>query len=214
MKTKVSIVALLSFFLLASCEDEKLQVGEYGSLNGVILDGTNYEPLSGVLLVSNPSSTSTLTDDQGMFSIPKVDIGEVAITARKNEYLTNSVSVAVYANETTDLTFFLLKDENNVGSVVIYDPVPGNGAVNQLESFTFNWSVDQEDNSKELHYSVFIFESNSTIQKIVGENLSITEVTVNNLDPDTTYYWYVVAKYEGSTVANSPTWTFKTAPEE
>ncbi len=214
MKTKVSIVALLTLFLLLNCEEEKLQVGEYGSLEGVILDGTDYEPLSGVLLVSNPSSTSTLTDDNGMFSIPKVDIGEVAITARKNEYLTNSVSVAVYANDTTNLTFFLLKDENSVGSVVIYDPVPGNGAVDQLESFTFNWTVDQEDNSKELEYSVFIFESNSTIQKIVGENLSVTEVTVHDLDPDTTYYWYVVAKYEGSTVANSPTWTFKTAPDE
>lgn len=26
----------------------------------------------------------------------------------------------------------------------------------------------------------------------------------------TTYYWYVVAKYDGNIVANSPTWSFKT----
>ncbi len=214
MKIKIYIATFIALFLFVGCEEENLENEEYGSLNGIILDGTNYEPLAGVLLVSNPSSTSTLTNENGVFSIPKVDIGEVAITARKDEYLTNSVSVAVYANETTNLTFFLLQDENSVGSVVIYDPVPGNGAVDQLESFTFNWEVDQEDNSIDLEYSVYIFESNSTVQKIVGENLNVKEVTVSYLDPDTTYYWYVVAKYEGSVVSNSPTWTFKTAPDE
>lgn len=136
--------------------------------------------------------------------------GEVAITARKKDYLSSSVSVAVYENETTDLTFFLLKDEKNVGWVTIYDPVPGNGAVDQNNTFTFQWNVDQENKGKELVYTVYFYESNSTVQKIAGENLTATEVIVSGLEYSTTYYWYVVAKHEGSRVANSPTWTFRT----
>jgi hypothetical protein len=119
----------------------------------------------------------------------------------------------VYENETTALTFYLLKDENEVGWVTIYDPVPGNGAVDQNLSFTFQWKVDQQNKSKELDYTVYYYESGSTVQKIAGENLTTKEVVVDGLKYATTYYWYVVAKYEGDKVANSPTWSFKTKAE-
>lgn len=62
-----------------------------------------------------------------------------------------------------------------------------------------------------LSYSIYIFESGSTVQKLVGEGISDKEVTVTDLKNSTTYYWYVVANYEGNKVAFSPTWSFKTA---
>jgi hypothetical protein len=161
-------------------------------------------------VATNPASTSSLTDAQGVFTFGKVKEGDIAITARKKDYLSNSVSVAVFDSEDTELTFFLIKDENNVGWVTIYDPVPGNGATEQNTSLTFQWQVEQENRGQDLDYTVYFYKSNSTTQKIAGENLSATEVVVDGLDNSTTYYWYVVAKYEGSRVANSPTWTFKT----
>jgi hypothetical protein len=205
----------ISYFLLIllfiGCEEEKLDIEKYGSISGIILDGESYEPLTGVLLATNPASTASLTDGAGKFEISKIIEGDVAITARKKDFLTSSVNVAVYDGEETNVTFFMLKDEKDVGSIIIYDPVPGNGATNQSKSFTFKWKVDQENKSKVLEYTVYIFESNSIVQQIVGENLSAKEVTVDGLKANTTYYWYVVAKHEGSNVANSPTWTFKTA---
>ncbi len=200
-------------FVLFGCEEEKLDIDKFGTISGVILNGETYEPLQGVLLATNPASATALTDEKGKFEFPKVIEGDVAITARKNDYLTNSVSVAVYENEVTDVTFFLLKDEKDVGNVVIFDPVPGNGAVNQAISFNMKWSVQQENKSKDLEYTVYIFESNSTVQQIVGENLTAKEVTVSGLKYNTSYYWYVVAKFEGNNVANSPTWTFMTAKD-
>lgn len=208
----ISYIVLVLFIF--GCEEEKLDIEKYGSISGVILDGESYEPLSGVLLATNPASATLLTDDAGKFQFPKVIEGDVAITARKKDFLTNSVSIAVYDNEFTDITFFMLKDEKDIGSVVIYDPVPGNGAVGQQLSFTFQWKVDQDNKSKDLEYTVYIFESNSTVQQILGENLSVKEVTVSGLKSNTSYYWYVVAKYEGSNVANSPTWTFKTTDSD
>lgn len=210
MRTTKIISCIFLVIVLLGCEEDKLDIESYGSITGIILDGENYEPLVGVQVATNPASSSALTNADGQFLFDKVPEGDVAITARKKDYLSNSVSVAVYNNETTQLTFFLLKDENNVGWVTIYDPVPGNGAVDQSTSMTFQWQVDQENKGKELEYTVYYYESNSTTQKIAGENLNTTEVIVSKLDYSTTYYWYVVAKYEGSRVANSPTWTFRT----
>ena len=171
-----------------------------------MLNGDDYTPLEGVLISTNPASSSVLTDAGGKFEFNKVLEGEVAITARKKDFLSNTVSVSVYENETTALTFYLLIDENEVGWVTIYDPVPGNGAVEQNLSFTFQWKVDQQNKSKELDYTVYYYESGSTVQKIAGENLTTKEVVVDGLKHATTYYWYVVAKYEGDKVTNSPTW--------
>jgi hypothetical protein len=179
-----------------------------------VLDGDSYSPLDGVLISTSPASTTTLTNSEGFFEFNKVKEGEVAVTARKKDYLSGSVSVAVYESESTALTFFLLKDDKDVGWVTIYDPVPGNGAVDQQTSFTLQWKVDQQNKSKELDYTVYYFESGSTVQKVAGENLTVKEVTVDGLKYSTTYFWYVVAKYEGDRVANSPTWSFKTMAEE
>jgi len=214
MKTKLWIPAIFLLLLFVGCEEEKIDIEKFGSVTGVVLDGEDYTPLEGVLVSTSPASTTALTNAEGIFEFNKVIEGDVAVTARKKDYLSGSVSVAVYDRESTALTFFLLKDDKDVGWVTIYDPVPGNGAVDQQTSFTFQWKVDQQNRSKELDYTVYYFESGSTVQKIAGENLSSTEVIVDGLDYSTTYYWYVVAKYEGDKVANSPTWSFKTRAED
>lgn len=213
MKIKYFTMLILVFFLY-SCEEEKLDIEKYGTISGIILDGESYTPLSGVQVATNPASTTVLTNDLGVFKINKVKEGDVAITARKKNYLGNTINVAVYADEQTDLTFFLLIDENNVGWVMLYDPVPGNGAINQNTNLTLKWNVDQENKGKSLDYTVYYYESNSLTQKIAGENLINREVTITGLSSNTTYYWFVVAKYEGNRVANSPTWTFKTGTNE
>lgn len=210
MKILKYISYVLFVLLFIACEEDKLDIEKYGTVSGIILDGDTYLPLPGVQVATNPASSATITNDSGTFQFAKVKEGDIAITARKKDYLSNSVSVAVYNEELTNLIFFLLKDERDVGWVEIYDPVPGNGAVDQNSSFTFQWNVDQENKGKELVYSVYYYKSNSTVQKIAGENLSIKEVVISGLENFTSYYWYVVAKHEGSRVANSPTWTFKT----
>ncbi len=130
---------------MPAAEEDKIDIDKFGKISGVILDGENYSPLEGVLITTSPASSTALTDSNGEFQFEKVKEGEVAITARKKDYLGNSVSVSVYEDEITDLIFYLLKDEKDVGWVTMYDPVPGNGAVAQNTSFSFQWKVDQEN---------------------------------------------------------------------
>ncbi|MDD2304647.1 MAG: carboxypeptidase-like regulatory domain-containing protein [Prolixibacteraceae bacterium] len=207
------IIYIICCFLLASitsCDEEKLDVVNYGSISGKVLDGVTYLPVQGALVTTTPASISLLTDAEGKFSIPKLKEGEVAVNLKKKDYLSNSLSVAIYGEEQTQLDFLLFKDENNIGNITIYDPVPGNGALDQLIGFSLKWNVDGKKSSTVLSYSIYIFESGSSVQKLVGEGIADKEVTVSGLKNSTTYYWYVVANYEGNKVAYSPTWTFKT----
>ena len=214
MKTIKLISYIFLALLFLGCEENNIDINRFGGLSGVVLNGEDYSPLSGVLITTSPASSTAVTDSEGKFKFKKVKEGEVTVTARKKDFLSSTVSVAVYEYETDTLTFFLMKDEKNVGWVTIYDPVPGNGAVDQQTSFTFQWKVDREKKSKQLDYTVYYFKSGSTVQQVAGENLSATEVVVDGLDNSTTYYWYVVAKFEGERVANSPTWSFKTRAKE
>lgn len=210
MKTIKWITCILLTLLLLGCEEDNIDINRFGGLSGVVLNGEDYSPLSGVLITTSPASSTVLTNSEGKFRFNKVKEGEVTVTARKKDFLSGTVSVAVYEYETDTLTFFLMKDEKKVGWITIYDPVPGNGAVDQQTSFTFKWKVNQENKSKQLEYTVYYFKSGSTVQLIAGENLTPTEVVIDGLEYSTTYFWYVVAKYEGDRVANSPTWSFKT----
>ncbi len=209
---RIKIIAILALivFVESSCEEEKVDFDRYGSLSGTVVDGESYLPLKGVLVSTNPASSSVITSDDGTFEFSKVLTGEVTITARKNDYLTQNVLVSVYEDEQTSLNMYLVEDEDDYGSVTIYDPVPGNGAVDQLSSFTMKWNVDQSKSSIDLTYDVYLFRSNSTTQILVGEGVDVEEVIVDDLVDNTTYYWYVVAKYNGDVVANGPTWSFKT----
>jgi hypothetical protein len=210
MKKIIYLVGCLFLISIISCDEEKLDIESYGSVNGTVLDGDTYLPVPGVLITTTPASISLITDAQGKFSIPKIKQGEVAISVKKKDYLSNTLSVAIYDAEETKLDFLIFKDENNIGNISIFDPVPGNGALDQSTGIALKWKVDGKKSSTNLTYSIYIFESNSTVQKLVGEDISVQEVTVGDLKNATTYFWYVVAKYEGNKIAYSPTWTFKT----
>ena len=203
------------FFLafLASCDEEKLDIVNYGSVSGSVMDGDTYLPLEGVLITTTPASISLLTDAEGKFSIPKITEGDVAVNVRKKDYLSNTISVAIYGEEVTSLQFLVYKDENDIGDITLYDPVPGNGALDQLTGFTIKWNVNGKKAQTVLTYSIYIFESNSTVQRLVGEGIVDKQVTVTDLKYSTTYFWYVVANYEGNKVAFSPTWSFVTRAE-
>lgn len=211
MNKLIYISLFFTMLFLVSCDEEKLDIINYGSISGTVLDGDTYQPLSGVLITTTPATSSLLTDTNGKFSIPKIKEGEVSINVKKKDYLSNAISAAIYGDEETTLDLLIFKDENNIGNISIYDPVPGNGALDQLTSLTLKWNIEGKKSNVVLSYSIYIFESGTTVQKLVGEGIVDKLVTVSDLKNSTTYYWYVVANYDGNKVAFSPTWSFKTS---
>ena len=214
MKIYIYIISCFFLAFLASCDEVKLDIVNYGSVKGTVMDGDTYLPLPGVLITTTPASISLLTDAEGKFTIPKITEGEVAVNVKKKDFLSNTIKVAIYGEEETLLDFLVYKDENDIGNIKVYDPVPGNGALDQLTGFTLKWNVEGKKAQTVLTYSIYIFESNSTVQKLVGEGIIDKQVTVTELKYSTTYFWYVVANYEGNKVAFSPTWSFNTRAQQ
>ena len=210
MKKYIYIISLLFIATFISCESDKVDILFYGSIDGTVLDSETYLPIQGALITTTPASIAVLTDANGKFSIPKVKEGDVAVNIKRKDYLSNSLSVAIFNNESTLMDFLIFKDNSNIGTISIYDPVPGNGAVDQLLAMTLVWKTDGNKASTVLTYDIYIFESNSTVQRLLGENVVLQQVTTSGLKLSTIYYWYVVAKYDGNKVAFSPTWTFRT----
>jgi hypothetical protein len=210
MKKINYIICLFFLATLISCDEVKLDIINYGTINGVVLDGETYLPVPGALVTTTPASVALLSDAKGKFTIDKVIEGDVAVNVKKKDFLSNTLTVRVYGEDSTKLDFLIYKDVNNIGNISVYDPVPGNGAVDQTLALTLKWKVEGKKSSTQLTYSIYIFESNSTVQKLLGEDVILQEVTTSGLKLSTTYFWYVVAKYEGNKVAFSPTWSFKT----
>lgn len=213
MKNYKYILTAILVMLFASCETEKIELVSYGSISGKVLDSETYLPIVGAMVTTTPPSISILSDAEGGFILPKIKEGEVAVIVKKNKYMTNTFSVSVAEKENTALELLLFKEDESFGNISVYDPVPGNGAVDQPYAITMKWRVEGKKTNVLLTYNVFIFESNSTVQKLLGENIVLQEVTTSDLKPSTTYFWYVIVKYEAKTIATSPTWSFKTKSE-
>ena len=206
-------LGLLFFASFIACESDELDIVNYGTIEGQVMDGETYLPLAGVMISTTPASVTLLTDTEGKFSIPKVKEGDIDVNLEKMDYLSNSLKVAVFEGEVTNMDFLIFKDYNETGNIVIYDPVPGNGAVDQKLAITLKWNIEGKKSGIEVLYNIYLFESNSTVQNLLSEDVILKEVTTDNLKPNTTYFWYVVARHDGHRVANSPTWTFKTGSE-
>ena len=206
-------LGLLFFASFIACESDELDIVNYGTIEGQVMDGETYLPLAGVMISTTPASVTLLTDTEGKFSIPKVKEGDIDVNLEKMDYLSNSLKVAVFEGEVTSMDFLIFKDYNETGNIVIFDPVPGNGAVDQKLAITLKWNIEGKKSGIEVLYNIYLFESNSTVQNLLSEDVILKEVTTDNLKPNTTYFWYVVARHDGHRVANSPTWTFKTGDE-
>ncbi|MBN2661634.1 MAG: carboxypeptidase regulatory-like domain-containing protein [Tannerellaceae bacterium] len=213
MKKYMYSLGLLFFAAFIACESDELDIVNYGTIEGQVMDGETYLPLAGVMISTTPASVTLLTDTEGKFSIPKVKEGDIDVNLEKKDYLSSSLKVAVFEGEVTNMDFLIFKDYNETGNIVIYDPVPGNGAVDQKLALTLKWNIEGKKAGIEVLYNIYLFESNSTVQNLLSEDVILKEVTTDNLKPNTTYFWYVVARHDGLRVANSPTWTFKTGSE-
>lgn len=210
MKKFIYVIGLMYVATFLSCESEQIDIVNYGTIKGIVLDSQTYLPVPGALITTTPASDAVMSDSAGKYTIQKIKEGEVAVNIKKQDYLSNSLTVSVIKNESTQMDFVIFKDDANIGTVTIYDPVPGNGAVDQDLAITFIWKAEGNRVNTDLTYDIYIFESNSTVQQLLGENVVLEQVITNGLKLSTTYYWYVIAKYNGNKVAFSPTWTFKT----
>lgn len=205
----VLLVVLFSV-LLGGCEKAQIDYVEKGSISGKALDAETNEPLINVAITTDPASVSILTDDSGSFMIENVKAGEVIITAKKQNYRTNTINVSVDENTTTDVYITLEKAEEGFG-VTLNNPTPADAAEGVESSIEVSWGVVKDGNTSDsVFYDVFLVSDNMEKEK-VGSHLTDTTLQLDFLEFNTTYRWQVIAKdKEQEVLERSELWSFKT----
>jgi TolB protein len=190
-----------SFLLLFSavtlffygCQEEKLDVHATGILDGTVLDFTSEENLSGAILTTNPPTVSVASDSTGYFIFKTIEVGDYNLIARKNGFVSESVSVSVQQDKTTSVVVLLERSsEYNDPPVFENSFTPSNGQTGQLVDLTLSWSAVDPNNEDSLVYNVVLYESNNS-ESWVFEDIEESFVEVEGLLFNTVYFWQVTA---------------------
>ena len=123
---------------------------EDGSVSGRVVN-LNNEPIGGVTVAIGETSFSTLTDEEGKFSMPRVAVGEYEMVASKDGYYPGSTSFEVTEGENAEIEIRISDvakqtvsgkvvdlDNNPVaGSVITFDgKIPGQAVTDTQGSFS------------------------------------------------------------------------------
>ncbi|HON55684.1 MAG TPA: carboxypeptidase-like regulatory domain-containing protein [bacterium] len=100
---KISLIAFLMIISLLFISCGK------GLIVGRVIDENN-DPLSGVLVVTEPPTYSKITSPEG-YEMKNIPVGVYEITASKTGYSTKKVEVKVFKNRATQADIQLKKTE-------------------------------------------------------------------------------------------------------
>jgi hypothetical protein len=108
----LSLVLLLGGLTLAlsGCKEATLGPELTGTIEGRVLDLVTGQPLAGAGITTAPPSGALVTDADGSFVIEDLPAGNYTITASRNGYRTNTVTVSVREGRTTPAVLFLRED--------------------------------------------------------------------------------------------------------
>lgn len=211
MKIVLKVLVPVILLCFSSCEENLVEPQMFGSISGVVLDQAKGVALEGVSITTNPSTSAVLTDNQGKFVILNVPVGSYTVTARKDGFVKESISISVRERTSADASFTLRKASGNtIPPDPPVNPYPSAGAKDIPLALTLHWSPAKDSGSYVI-YDVMLYESDSPEQKQVASALEDTVLAISGLKYNTVYYWQVIAR-DSSNFANSAVWSFRTIP--
>ncbi|MCF6353020.1 MAG: carboxypeptidase-like regulatory domain-containing protein [Cyclobacteriaceae bacterium] len=206
---KIKLIASLFFVSIAaiSCLEQVVEPVSFGSLKGSVIDNFNGEPLAGVEINTNPSSSSVLSDSLGNFTIAEIATGEYSFTASLNGYEKTFLNATIDKKITAEINFKM--DRQVILPDPPTNPTPAAGASQQPRNITLTWNSTTPKNDS-LSFDVFVWESNIDSAVFSSINSIDTFLVLKNLRYETTYFWQVNAISATGGKSNGEVWSFST----
>ncbi len=213
MKIKYIYLSLI-LLLMSSCSENTVEPVLYGNLSGVVFSPDGKTKISGASVTTSPPSNAIISNNDGEFVFQNMPVGNYVVSANKSGYNKGTVSIAINNSETTEAVIFLNANSDYSQPGTPKYTAPANQAVNQPLSLTLSWY--QQTNSNIIPdttwYDVYLMESGSTMNNKIASNIKDTNVSLTNLNYNTTYFWQVIAKGRDTSKVNGEIWSFKTKP--
>lgn len=211
MKHIKIIFFLLTLSLFLGCSEDKIDGSTevFGSISGKVVTGDTFTPLENVKVFSSPTSSIVFTDAEGKFTISNVKVGEYALQAQKDAYLTKFESVTVNKDLNSEVVFELSKDTGvNVAPTAPTAVAPLDNAIGQNLTTKLQWE-STDTNADALTYEVTVRNDKNTTVAVYSD-IKVKELELTGLLFDTKYFWQVSVTDKKSTAVLSTVFTFST----
>ncbi len=202
--------SLLGFF---SCEEEPFEPALFGTLFGEVLETDDNIAIEGVIISTNPPTSTVETDLQGRFQLENIPVGTYSLRAEKSDFLSAVTSVAIFADQDANVIVRMTKDSlENTAPGVPVNVFPQDGTVDNEVNITLQWSGSDMDTDDELQYDLLLFNSDQTETTELLINSVDTTYELTNLDFNTNYFWQVIVNDGSNEPVYSEVWSFSTQP--
>lgn len=214
MKTRnniLSAILLLTFAVVMaiSCEKDPFPLNDYGTIKGVVTDGSSQTPLVGVTISTNPGSSTAVTNAKGEFTLENVKIGTVTLNAEKTSYTTYSAQIEIRKDAVTTANISMQQSTKTAGTVTVKGSIPDSNAVNVKTKLAISWKSVRQEPLEPITYTVTLKEAGTNIEKVFS-NITDTVLSITGLKFQTKYTWKVSAVQNSSILASSTSWNFTT----
>lgn len=144
-------VLVVAGMLFNSCAKDTIEAETFGGIEGIVIDGETEEGLGKVIIVTTPATNAIPTETDGTFSIDNIPTGNYTIQARKTDYNSSSVSVAVREGDIATAFISMTPDDEEPDSTV---------SMNDFSAGITSWfnEVDGDTTHVDINYRV---ENNS-----------------------------------------------------
>ncbi|WP_432412992.1 carboxypeptidase regulatory-like domain-containing protein [Rasiella sp. SM2506] len=202
------ILALLSIILLVvACNEDRIGEDDTGAISGtVVAAGTNL-PIPNVRVRTQPISSTVFTDSLGKFLIENVPVGDYAVEARVDDFITDFEPTTVIASATVNVVFELeVSTANNRPPSAPVLIAPAENEVLQSIEAVFAWDSTDPDEDPIVYSLELRNDQNEDVQ--LFENITDTTFTYSPLLLGAQYFWQVTATDEINEPVLSPLGTF------
>jgi TolB protein len=219
MKKFYTLFGLFILFGLSmtiiSCNESTVEPDLYGTISGTVKASEGNTPMEGVTITTSPGTTSVTTNAEGQFNIGEVLIGDYSVTASKEDYSSQNISITVREGQDVVMEF-VLQDaplESKIPDNITYvSPADITSDDRKLPTeVTLTWNNGETEKGDTLYFDVILFEGAADTEGVkVASNILDTTYTVNGLKFETTYLWKIVARNKQLDEVEGDIWRFNT----
>ncbi|HIB48962.1 MAG TPA: hypothetical protein EYO35_11725 [Flavobacteriaceae bacterium] len=200
------VLSILLFNFMA-CNEDRVGEDDTGSITGTVVASGSNIPLPNTRISTQPISSTVFTDSLGKFLIENVPVGEYAVEARVEDYLTDFEPTVVVANVPVNVVFEMeVSTANNRPPLAPELIAPAENEELQSIEAVFQWTTTDPEEDQ-LTYAIELRnDQNEEILRF--EEISDTIFTYAPLMLGAHYFWQVSASDQINEPVLSPVGTF------
>lgn len=203
-------IGLSVFFV--SCNESTVDPDLYGMVSGTIKTSEGGLPLEGVSITTSPGTSAVTTNADGYFSLGKILIGDYSVTAKKENYTSESISIKVQDGQ--EVVMEIIMKVAPLETTIPDEPVyvsPLDASLSLPPNVDLVWNLGETAKGDTLRYDVILYQGGDDfLGSKVASNLLDTTFTLTGLNFETSYRWKVVARNRSLDETEGREWKFRT----